>query len=142
LSSKPNPVCAQRANRAQQQPVMPVIGFLRSSSLADSTVLVTAFRQGLSELGFVEGRNVVIEYRWADYQPDRLAAMVADLVRRQVAVIVGTDSLATLTSKVATATIPIVFIFGNDPVRLGLVSTLNRPEFTTLKQATRGRPGC
>jgi putative ABC transport system substrate-binding protein len=114
------------AARAQQP--MPVIGFLRVTTAASAAHLMAAFRRGLGDLGFVEGRNVAIESRWADNQPDRLPALAADLVRRQVTVIVATDSQATLTSKEATATIPIVFVFGNDPVRLGVVTSLNRPD--------------
>jgi putative tryptophan/tyrosine transport system substrate-binding protein len=103
-----------------QQPAMPVIGFLRVTSLADSTNLVSAFRQGLKEAGFVEGQNITIEYRWADGQNDRLPGLAADLVRRQVAVIVG-HSNAAQAAKVASATTPIIFVVGNDPVRTGLV---------------------
>ena len=94
-----------------QQPAMPVVGFLRSSTLADSTQLVTAFRQGLKEAGFVEGQNVAIEYRWADNQRDRLPALVADLIRRPAAVIVGNHNAA-LAAKAATTTVPIVFAPG------------------------------
>jgi putative ABC transport system substrate-binding protein len=109
-----------------QQPAMPVIGFLRSTSLAASTHLVSAFRQGLNETGYIEGQNVAIEYLSAEDHLDRLPALVADLIRRQPAVIVGNNNSA-LAAKVATATIPIVFGTGSDPIRDGLVASLNRP---------------
>ena len=109
-----------------QQPALPVVGFLRSTSLADATHLVTAFRQGLKEAGFVEGQNVAIEYRSAEDHLDRLPALVAELIRRPVAVIVG-NTPAALAAKAATTTVPIVFATGSDPVRDGLVTSLNRP---------------
>jgi len=109
-----------------QQPAMPVIGFLRSTSLADSTHLVTAFRDGLKQTGFVEGQNVAIEYRYAEGRDDRLPALVADLIDRRVAVIVG-NNLAARAAKAATSTVPIVFAYGGDPVIDGFVASLNRP---------------
>ena len=109
-----------------QQPAVPVVGFLRVTSQIDSMNLVTAFRQGLKEAGFVEGQNVTIEYRWADGQSDRLPALAADLVRRQAAVIVG-HSIAARAAKAASTTTAVIFVVGSDPVRTGLVANLNRP---------------
>jgi len=103
-----------------------VIGFLRSTSLADATELVAAFREGLKQAGFVEGQNVAVEFRWAEGRKDRMPALVDDLIRRPVAAIVG-DAVAMLVAKAATTTIPIVFTAGGDPVREGLVASLNRP---------------
>src|SRR5262245_27615494 len=109
-----------------QQPGMPVIGFLRSTSLADVTHLVTALRHGLRETGYVEGQNVAIDYRSAEDHLDRLPALVADFIRRPVAVIVGNRNAA-LAAKSATTTVPIVFVTGSDPIRDGLVASLSRP---------------
>ena len=113
------------AARAQQT-AMPVVGFLRSTGAADSADQVAAFRRGLGEAGFVEERNVVIEFRWAEGRAERLPALVAELLDRRVAVIV-VNAGAAQAAKAATATVPIVFVSGEDPVRLGLVPSLARP---------------
>jgi putative ABC transport system substrate-binding protein len=113
------------AARAQQQ-AMPVIGFMRSASLDGFAEVVAAFRKGLRETGLIEGQNVAIEFRSAEDQPDRLPALVAELIRRPVAAFVG-DAVAMLAAKAATTSVPIVFAVGGDPVRQGLVDNLNRP---------------
>jgi putative tryptophan/tyrosine transport system substrate-binding protein len=114
------------AARAQQR-TLPVIGFVNGNSPGASADRVRAFREGLGETGYVEDRNVTVEYHWLDNQFDRLPALMADLVRRRVAVIVTADSVIARAAKAATATIPIVFSVNEDPVMLGLVASLARP---------------
>jgi putative ABC transport system substrate-binding protein len=110
-----------------QQPAMPVIGFLHPETPDLAEYLVRAFRQGLNETGYVEGRNVAVDYRWAQSQNDRLPALTADLVRRKVTVIVTSSTLGVSAAKAATTTIPVVFYTGGDPVALGFVASLSRP---------------
>jgi putative tryptophan/tyrosine transport system substrate-binding protein len=114
------------AVQAQQQ-ALPIIGFLSPRSAGDSQHLTAAFRHGLKEAGFVEGHNVAIEYRWAEGQLDRVPAMLTELIRRQVTMILAAGSGEALAAKAATKTIPIVFAGGSDPVAIGLVSSLNQP---------------
>jgi putative tryptophan/tyrosine transport system substrate-binding protein len=111
---------------ARAQQTMPVIGFVRSASLTDATHLIAAFRNGLREMGYVEGQNVVTEYRSAENDPSRLTTLLTDFVRRPVALIVG-NVVSAIAAKTVTATVPIVFATGSDPVQDGLVSSLNRP---------------
>lgn len=115
----PSVVCAQQSS-------LPVIGFFRSTAPGPFANIVAAFRQGLKDVGYVEGKNVAIEYRWAENQLDRLPVLAADLIDRKVAVIVG-NSLAVDAAKAITTTIPIVFVLADDPVKGGYVASLNRP---------------
>ena len=110
-----------------QQPAMPVIGFIRDGSAQGEARWVGGFRKGLSETGYVEGQNVTVEYHWLEGKYDRLPELLADLVRRQVAVIVTLSTLATQVASAATVTIPIVFMVGADPVELGLVKSFAKP---------------
>jgi putative ABC transport system substrate-binding protein len=110
-----------------QQPAMPVVGFLSSRSADDSVRLVTSFRQGLKEAGYVDGQNALIEFRWAEGQYDRMSALAADLVRRQVAVIFASAPPGVAAAKAATTAIPVVFAVGGDPVKEGFVASLSRP---------------
>ena len=110
-----------------QQAAMPVIGYLNNGSPESDVPRLTGLRRGLSQTGYIEGRNLVIEYRWAGNQADRLPALAADLAQLRVAVIVSPGLVGTLAAKAATTSIPIVFNVGADPVQLGLVASLNRP---------------
>src|SRR5262245_50366287 len=110
-----------------QRPGMPMVGFLGGETPELRASHVRAFRQGLSEQGYIEGRNFALEFRWAEGRNHRLPALAADLVRRQVAVLVAAGTPPALAAKAATSTIPILFDTGGDPVELGLVSSLNRP---------------
>jgi putative ABC transport system substrate-binding protein len=110
-----------------QEPALPVVGFIRDGSAEANERYAAAFRKGLNETGTVEGQNVTVEYHWLEGKHDRLPTLLADLVRRQVTVIAATGSVPTLAAKAATATIPIVFGVGEDPVRLGIVASFARP---------------
>jgi putative ABC transport system substrate-binding protein len=132
-----------------QQPSMPVIGFLNSTSLEGMAGRLGGFRQGLKENGFVEGENIAIEYRWAENQIDRLPALATELVQRRVAVIVASgDAALPLSVKAATTAIPCVFLVNEDPVKLGLVASLARPDGNLsnktprVHHATRRRGCC
>jgi putative ABC transport system substrate-binding protein len=120
-------VAARPLTARAQQPMMPVIGLLSPRASGDAPQLLTAFRQGLKDSGYVEGQNLTIEYRFAENQNERLAALAADLIHRQVTVIVATAAPAAVAARAATTSIPIIFEMGDDPVRLGFVASLDRP---------------
>jgi putative ABC transport system substrate-binding protein len=120
VATWPHVACAQR-------PALPVVGFVRDGTAEASAHFIGAFRKGLNEVGIVEGRDATVEYHWLEGHYDRLPAMMADLVRRQVTVIATAGNVTTLAAKAATTTIPIVFGIGDDPVRLGLVASFARP---------------
>ena len=122
-----------------QQATMPIVGVLDSSSANEYAPFLVAFREGLHEAGFIEGRNVAIEYRWADGRYDRLPSLAAELVRVPVAVLVATGITAAAAAKAATSTVPIVFNTGGDPVRFGLVPSLNRPGGNVTGVASLGK---
>jgi putative ABC transport system substrate-binding protein len=112
---------------AQGQSPKPVIGFLRNTTPDESTYLLTALRKGLNEAGYVEGENLAIEYRWGGGHQDQLRGLADDLIRQKVSLIIGGGDAAIIAAKTATTTLPIVFVTGDDPVKLGVVSELNRP---------------
>ncbi len=110
-----------------QQPSKPVIGFLRNTSPDESAYLLAALRKGLNEAGYIEGENLAIEYRWGDGHQDRLRGLADDLIRHNVSLIIGAGDAAIIAARAATTTLPIVFVTGEDPVRLGFVGQLNQP---------------
>jgi putative tryptophan/tyrosine transport system substrate-binding protein len=122
-----------------QQAAMPIVGILDSSSASEYAPFLVAFREGLHEAGFIEGRNVAIEYRWAEGRYDRLPSLAAELVRIPVAVLVATGITAASAAKAATSTVPIVFNTGGDPVRFGLVASLNKPGGNVTGVASLGK---